>query len=80
MSYGRRPHYIYSDGEYLRFGLTKVPEEEINQFLYHLLQDNRRDDLKERLLAGRETVLKNSEEHAEFYKSNEDAIFEELID
>lgn len=58
MSYGRNPYYIYTDGEYMVFdGIIRVPEEMINALLYKLLLKNRREELKERLIEGKQEWL-----------------------
>ncbi len=53
VSYGRNPHYIYSDGETLFLDGYRVPETLINAFLYKVLLLNRRNELKERLREGK---------------------------
>ena len=58
MSYGRRPYYIYSDGEKMSFDCYgRIPEKVLNQFVYHVLLSHRRDDLKERLLEGKDYYM-----------------------
>lgn len=69
MSYGRNPYYIYSDGINMNFDSIRVPEEIINAFLYKILLTNRRSELKERLIAG-----KNSWLHKWSYDANDGLI------
>lgn len=59
MSYERNPYYIWSDGENLHFDGVEIPESAINVFLYKLFLLNREEDLKNRLLHGKETLAKN---------------------
>lgn len=78
MSYGRNPNYIYSDGLEMHFNFTSVPEDAVNQLLYHLLLSHSRDDLKERLLIGRE--LLHEDGNSEFYIEREDKVIKMLMD
>lgn len=57
MSYGRNPHYIYSNGEELYLDGIYVREEIINAFLYSILLSNRREELRQRLLEGKQIWL-----------------------
>ena len=57
MSYGRNPNYIWSDGDYINFNTIRVPEEVINAFLFKVLLTNCREELKERLIQGKESWL-----------------------
>ncbi|MCM3109932.1 hypothetical protein [Lederbergia lenta] len=77
MSYGRRPQYIWSDGDSTFFGVTKVPEAEVNQFLYSLLLSHRRDDLSKRLLEGRKLI--HDHNGADFYLEREDDVIKGLM-
>lgn len=55
MSYGRNPHYIYSDGDEMNFSLYgAIPENVLNAFLYKILLTGRREELKQRLVQGKE--------------------------
>lgn len=55
MSYGRNPHYIWSNGEVLHFEpYGAISENLINAFLYKILLTTYRDDLAERLQQGRQ--------------------------
>lgn len=58
MSYGRNPNYIYSDGSEMHFNFKSIPEDAVNQLLYHLLLSHRREELKERLLNGESYYMK----------------------
>lgn len=58
MSYGRNPHYIWSDGECMDFDGTRVLEEVLNAFLYKILLTNRREELAERLRQGKSKWMK----------------------
>jgi hypothetical protein len=94
MSYGRNPHYIWSDGEYLNFEpYGKIPEHVINAFLYKILLRSFRDELKERLREGKKEwmyqlkynaeeckliELPQEPEYIEWMEANEDEIFKSL--
>lgn len=78
MSYGRRPYYIYSDGENMSFDFTRVPEKIVNQFVYHVLLSHRRDDLKERLLEGRK--LLHGDNGGDWYIDHEDSVIRKLME
>jgi hypothetical protein len=56
MSYGRSPYYIYDDVERdaIMFDFVPVPNKVVNAFLFKLLMVGRREELKERLLEGRD--------------------------
>jgi hypothetical protein len=78
MSYGRSPHYIWSDNKNMRFDLIKVPETAINQMLYHMLLSHRREELKERLLQGRSYFVNGK--NGDFYIDREDSVLRKLMD
>ena len=77
MSYGRNPHYIYSDDKDMYFDFEKIPETAINQMLYHMLLSHRREELKERLIDGRSNFVSASE--GDFYIDKEDALIRRLM-
>lgn len=61
MSYARpieTGSYIYSDGNYLHINLIKVPEDDINIFLYKLYT-TRRDEFNNRLEKGKSLIEQN---------------------
>ena len=58
MSYGRNPHYIYSNGSELYLDGVYVSEEVVNAFLYSVFLSNRREELKRRLQEGKQIWLK----------------------
>ena len=88
MSYGRNPNYIWSDGDYMNFNSIRVSEEVLNAFLYKVLLTNRREELRERLIRGKESWLhrqrlinKNTGEEpseVEDFQYPADLIFEEI--
>lgn len=86
MSYGRKPYYIYDDGECICFNCNKrIPNDEINQFLYMVL--GRKEELKQRVKKGRKMYLKaleedefTDEETLELQKNLEGKIVKELLD
>ena len=54
MSYGRNPHYIWSNGETMNFNYeAEVPEYLLNAFLYKILLTPFRGELKERIKLGK---------------------------
>lgn len=86
MSYGRMPYYIYHADGNIRFeGLgVSIPDEAINQFLYVMLKDNKREELKRRVKKGREKYLEALEENEfvdiEFEKGLEEGIIKDLLE
>ena len=50
--------YIWSDGEYMHFDLNKIPEDTLNIFLARI-NDNRPDELRERIIKGRKLIELN---------------------
>jgi hypothetical protein len=78
LSYGRQPYYIWSDGETMNIDHhLEIPEEAINQMLYHMLLSHRREELKKRLLEGRKLLHENV--GSEFYTQWEDDVLKSLI-
>ena len=86
MSYGRNPNYIYSDGDYMHFNSELVSEYVLNAFLYKILLTDRRKELQERLVQGKESWLHEQRlvnKHTglrpsrEDYKDPADLIFED---
>ena len=61
MSYGRNPHYIFSDGKSLYLNCVRVEEEVINAFLYKILLLGRRGELAERLREGKQVWMKKKD-------------------
>lgn len=57
MSYGRNPHYIYSNGEELFLDGVYVKEELINKYLYNL-ETNDKEKLEERVKKGEKYISK----------------------
>ena len=53
--------YIWSDGEYMHFDLNKIPEDALNIFLARI-NDNRPDELRERIIKGRKLIELNKME------------------
>ena len=61
MSYARPLEtgtYIYSDGEYMNFNLTQVPEDDIDIFLYKIYT-TRRKEFNQRLKHGKDLIEQN---------------------
>ena len=61
MSYARSLEtgtYIYSDGEYMNFNLTQVPEDDIDIFLYKIYAA-RRKEFNQRLKHGKKLIEQN---------------------
>jgi hypothetical protein len=80
MSYGRNPHYIWSDGDELHFEpYASVPEYLINAFLYKVLLMNRRDELANRLQQGKQEWLNKEEFDRENLELNTVPQDEEVI-
>lgn len=78
MSYGRKPYYIWSDGETMNIDLhLGIPEQAINQMLYHMLLEHRRDELIERVSEGRK--LLHDYNGVDFYIEREDEILKSLL-
>lgn len=50
--------YIYSDGEYVNFNLTQVPEDDIDIFLYKIYT-TRRKEFNQRLKHGKKLIEQN---------------------
>ena len=50
--------YIYSDGEYMNFNLTQVPEDDIDIFLYKIYT-TRRKEFNQRLKHGKKLIEQN---------------------
>lgn len=53
MSYGRNPHYIWSDGERTVFGTESIPNNILDAFLYRVFLKCHREDLIQRLKNGK---------------------------
>ena len=87
MSYGRKPYYIYDDGDCICFqAFKRIPNDAINQLIYGLLKDHRIDELKRRVKRGREIYLEALKEDKyateydiELEKSREDNIISDLL-
>lgn len=78
MSYGRSPHYVYSDGKHMSFDFVRVPESAVNQFLYHVLLSHRREELTERLIDGRANFVNSGD--GDWYMDREDSVIRRLME
>ena len=56
MNFCKNPHYIYDNGNEVVFNSIPIPNEVINAFLYRLCLKDNRDELRKRLLDGKETL------------------------
>lgn len=86
MSYGRIPHYIWSDAREtegsLHFGWLDeavIPNEQINAFLYKILLTGRREELANRLRQGKSIWISMDEQSNSRILEEEDEVLQQLL-